>query len=74
VIYNNSIRIRSGMNMIISIDRYGRVSVNETRSGNGYGRTIVTGAMGNENDRRYGNDRNYPGEGTMTTKEIGTGS
>jgi hypothetical protein len=66
VVYNNSVRVRQGMNMNISIDRFGRASVRESRS-NGYGSGRNNDRWGNENDRRndnrdFRNERNIDDE------------
>jgi len=58
LIYNNSVRIRPGMNMIISIDRYGRAHVQERRA-NGYGRNDRQWENERDRDRGYGNGRTW---------------
>ena len=58
LVYNNSIRVRKGMNINISIDRYGRASVYESRAnGYGNGRNDRGWRNGTERDRDLRNER-----------------
>jgi hypothetical protein len=55
LIFDRSMRLRAQSNTLISVDRYGRVSIQEGRAGNNRDYRY-------ERDNRYGNDRDYDWE------------